>query len=219
MSRWSNWSRGTEPSRFLSDFLKEGPVDQGRSANPTGNGSLSPADRAKQLGLQSNGKGGYVDPNTGQVVARTVNNELVFYSSAPGGGAVSDGSGGSAAANPSTAWQDPITGLMTTPPSKPESPNELAAVPDPVPAQAPAGYNAFILKRKRNFAETTRPVNNRRPCPQHLQNPTQTQKCQLDKRHKTPVCQPCLWNNINQVIFSREWPTLQPVKPMRQGCP
>ena len=68
-----------------------------------------------------------------------------------GGGAVSDGSGGSAAANPSTSWQDPITGLMTTPPSKPESPNELAAVPDPVPAQAPAGYNAFILKRKQEL--------------------------------------------------------------------
>lgn len=133
---------------MLSDFLKEGPVDQSRSANPTGNGQLSPADRARQLGLQSNGKGGYIDPNTGQVVARTVNNELVFYSSAPGGGAVSDGSGGSAVANPSTAWQDPISGLMTTPPGQPESPNELAAVPDPVPAQAPAGYNAFINQKK-----------------------------------------------------------------------
>lgn len=133
---------------MISDFLKEGPVDQSRSANPTGNGELAPADRARQLGLQSNGKGGYIDPNTGQVVARTVNNELVFYSSAPGGGAVSDGSGGSAVANPSTSWQDPISGLMTTPPGQPESPNELAAVPDPVPAQAPAGYNAFINQKK-----------------------------------------------------------------------
>ena len=133
---------------MISDFLKEGPVDQSRSANPTGNGQLAPADRARQLGLQSNGKGGYIDPNTGQVVARTVNNELVFYSSAPGGGAVSDGSGGSAVANPSTSWQDPISGLMTTPPGQPESPNELAAVPDPVPAQAPAGYNAFINQKK-----------------------------------------------------------------------
>ena len=62
---------------MLSDFLKEGPVDQARSANPTGNGQLDPATRAKQLGLQSNGKGGYVDPQTGQIVARTVNNELV----------------------------------------------------------------------------------------------------------------------------------------------
>ena len=133
---------------MLSDFLKEGPVDATRSSNPTGTGQLGPAERANQLGLQSNGKGGYIDPQTGQIVARTVNNELVFYSAAPGGGAVSDGSGGSAMANPSTAWQDPISGLMTTPPGQPESPNELAAVPDPVPAQAPAGYNAFINQRK-----------------------------------------------------------------------
>lgn len=151
MSRWTNWSRGSKPVKMFGDFLNEGPVDQGRTSNPTGTGQLKPADRARQLGLQSDGKGGYLDPQTGQIVARTVNNELVFYSSAPGGGAVSDGSGGSAAANPSTSWQDPITGLMTTPPSQPESPNEIAAVPDPVPAQAPAGYNAFILKRKQEL--------------------------------------------------------------------
>ena len=154
MSRWSNWSRGSKPLRMLSDFLAEGPVDPGRSANPTGSGSLSPAERAKQLGLQSNGKGGYIDPKTGQVVARTINNELVFYSSAPGGGAVSDGSGGSAMANPSTAWQDPITGLMITPPSKAETPNEIAAIPDPVPAQAPAGYNQFIQQQKHDTYRT-----------------------------------------------------------------
>ena len=40
--------------------------------------ALGPAERARQLGLQSNGKGGYIDPGTGQVVARTVNNELVL---------------------------------------------------------------------------------------------------------------------------------------------
>ena len=170
MSRWSNWSRGSKPPRMLSDFLAEGPVDSGRSANPTGSGSLSPAERAKQLGLQSNGKGGYIDPKTGQVVARTINNELVFYSSAPGGGAVSDGSGGSAMANPSTAWQDPITGLMITPPSKAETPNEIAAIPDPVPAQAPAGYNQFIQQQKhdtyRDDAEARAQQEMQPPAPQ-----------------------------------------------------
>ena len=151
MSRWANWSRGTNPVKMFGDFLKEGPVDAPRTGNPTGNPTLSPAERARQLGLQSNGKGGYIDPNTGQIVARTVNNELVFYSSAPGGGAVSDGSGGQAAANPTSAWQDPISGLMITPPGQPESPGEIAAVPDPVPAQAPAGYNEFITKKKQEL--------------------------------------------------------------------
>ena len=151
MSRWSNWSRGSKPPKMLSDFLKEGPIDPARTGNPTGTGQLSPADRAKQLGLQSNGKGGYIDPKSGQVVARTINNELVFYSSAPGGGAVSDGSGGAAMARPSSAWQDPITGLMVTPPGKPETPNEISAIPDPVPAQAPAGYNNFVHQKKQDL--------------------------------------------------------------------
>ena len=85
MSRWANWSRGRNPVKMFGDFLKEGPVDNLRTGNPTGNPTLSPAERARQLGLQSNGKGGYIDPNTGQIVARTVNNELVFYSAGPTG--------------------------------------------------------------------------------------------------------------------------------------
>jgi hypothetical protein len=149
MSRWATgWSRGSKPNKMFSDFLNEGPVDPVRTGNPTGSGALSPGERAKQLGLQSNGKGGYIDPKTGQVVARTINNELVFYSAGPGGGAVSDGSGGAAMARPSSSWQDPITGLMVTPPSQAETPNEIAAIPDPVPSQAPAGYNQFIQQRK-----------------------------------------------------------------------
>ena len=39
---------------------------------------------------------------------------------------------------------------MTTPPGQPESPNELAAVPDPVPGSSNSGigYNAFINQKK-----------------------------------------------------------------------
>lgn len=119
------------------------------TGNPTPAASaMKPADRAASMGLQSNGKGGYVDPNTGQTVARTVNNELVFYDQGPGGGAVSDGAGGQALAQDTPSWQDPVTGLVITPPAKPESPQELAAIPDPVPAQSPHGYNQFIMQRK-----------------------------------------------------------------------
>ena len=119
------------------------------SGNPTPAGSgQKPADRARSMGLQSNGRGGYVDPQTGQVVARTVNNELVFYDQRPGGGAVSDGAGGQAMAQDTPSWQDPVTGMVVTPPAQPESPQEIAAIPDPIPAQAPNGYNQFIQQKK-----------------------------------------------------------------------
>ena len=121
-------------------------VDQG---NPTpAGGAMKPADRARSMGLQSNGKGGYIDPKTGQVAARTVNNELVFYDGGPGGGAVSDGAGGQNIATAQPSWQDPETGLIVVPPAKPETPQELAAIPDPVPAQSPQSFNSFIQQKK-----------------------------------------------------------------------
>lgn len=120
------------------------------TGNPTGGGYMGPADRARQMGLQSDGSGGYVDPSTGQVVARTVNNELVFYS--PQGGAVSDGAGGEQLTQQSPSWVDPVTGELMVPPAQPESPEEKMAVPAPVPALAPASYNMFMnIKRKRMY--------------------------------------------------------------------
>lgn len=119
------------------------------TGNPTNAASgMKPADRARSMGLQSNGRGGYVDPQTGQTVARTVNNELVFYDQRPGGGAVSDGAGGQKIAQDTPSWQDPVTGLVVTPPAKPESAQEIAAIPDPIPAQSPSGYNKFIQQKK-----------------------------------------------------------------------
>jgi hypothetical protein len=70
---------------------------------------MTPADKARSMGLASNGSGGYVDQE-GNVIARTVNNELVFYDSRAGGGAVSDGSGGAMLTQSSPSWVDPVTG-------------------------------------------------------------------------------------------------------------
>ena len=150
MSRWSTWSRGLEDKpRFLSNFVKE--------ALDTGNPSVgsSPAERARQLGLQSDGSGGYIDPETGQKVAATVNGELVFYDNrGQGGGAVSDGSGGKDLVNAQPTWSDPATGMAITPPSRPESPEEQMAVPDSIPAAAPAGYDSFMnQQRMRAYAQ------------------------------------------------------------------
>jgi hypothetical protein len=83
---------------------------------------------AQRMGLQSDGSGGYIDPNTGEVVARTVNNELVFYD--PMGGAISAQSDGAQLTQAQPSWRDPVTGELTVPPGQPESPEEIAAIPD-----------------------------------------------------------------------------------------
>ena len=117
------------------------------TGNPTNPASgMTPASKAKSMGLQSNGSGGYIDPSSGQVVAKTVNNELVFYDAQ--GGAISDGSGGEQLTQSAPSWVDPVSGLIIVPPAQPESPEELAAVPDSTPAQAPMGLDAFFNKKK-----------------------------------------------------------------------
>ena len=79
MSRWERWTTKPNDGLSLDKFLTE---------------QETPAQMAQRMGLQSDGSGGYVDPSTGQVVARTVNNELVFYD--PMGGAISAQSDGAA---------------------------------------------------------------------------------------------------------------------------
>ena len=120
-------------------------VDMG---NPTSTASgQTPADKARSMGLVSDGSGSYKD-TAGNTIARTVNNELVFYDSRAGGGAVSDGSGGAQITQSSPSWVDPVTGLIVVPPAQPESPEEINAVPDATPATAPAGYDAFVNKEE-----------------------------------------------------------------------
>ena len=132
MSRWERWTTKSKTGNSFDTFLAE---------------QETPAQMAQRMGLQSDGSGGYIDPSTGQVVARTVNNELVFYD--PMGGAISAQSDGAELTQAQPSWRDPVTGEITVPPGQPESPEEIAAIPDPVPAQAPAGYNAFMNAAKR----------------------------------------------------------------------
>ena len=131
-------------------FLAEGPMAPSEQGNPTpgGLGGQTPAEKAKQLGLRSNRHGSWLD-SEGNIVARTVNGELVFYE--PGGGAVSDSGGGSDLAMAKPTWTDPVSGMAMTPPSKPETPEEIAAVPAATPAQAPAGYERFMQQRKEDL--------------------------------------------------------------------
>ena len=112
--------------------------------NPAITAGQKPAERARTMGLQSNGKGGYVD-DSGQVAARTVNGELVFYDDK--GGAVTDGAGGQALTQSSPSWVDPDSGLILVPPAQPETPEEKASTPDPLPATPPMGFDLFITQK------------------------------------------------------------------------
>ena len=155
MSRWSVWSRGQQNKPTMFAQLKE------TMATAAGNPSaaMGPAERAKQLGLQSDGSGNYIDPKTGQTVAKTVNGELVFYdNNRATGGAISDSSNGAELTQAAPSWSDPKTGMIMVPPSRPESEEEIGAVPDPVPAQAPHGYNSFMNTMKMQAYEN--PTNN-----------------------------------------------------------
>ncbi len=152
---WKDPNTGQVVARTVGNELRiydkqQAPAHQG---NPTGAASgMDPADRARQMGLQSNGSGGYVD-DAGNIAARTVNGELVFYDDGASGGAISDGSGGAALSQQAPSWVDPATGLLVVPPSAPETPEEIAAVPDPIPAQMPAGFAKFIVRAKKETYE------------------------------------------------------------------
>ena len=134
MSRFERWNVKPNQGLSLKKFITE---------------QESPAEMARRMGLQSDGSGGYVDPSTGQVVARTVNNELVFYD--PQGGAISAQSDGAQLTQAQPSWRDPVTGELTVPPGQAESPEEIRAIPDPIPALAPPGYNAFMNKKKKEM--------------------------------------------------------------------
>ena len=149
-SRWSKWSSGSQEQKLgFSKFFKEAQEQPG--GNPTGTGLETPAQKAKRLGLVSDGHGAYSDPNTGQVVAKTVNGELVFYDQGATGGATSDGEGGdySPAGGAAPTYRDPETGMVVVPPATPKSPEEQAQVPDPTPASAPASFEKFMDKKSK----------------------------------------------------------------------
>ena len=153
-SRWAHWSRGTQDKKTFDNLFE---------ANPTGTGIQSPGDKAAAMGLVSDGKGGYRDKESGQLVARTVNNELVFYDPGPTGGVVADGNGGAYVTQAQPSWRDPRTGMAMTPPHKPESPAEIAAVPYPTPATAPMGFNAFMKKKSKDAYNMQNPMPMRQP--------------------------------------------------------
>ena len=135
----------------FSNFINE--AQEALGSNPTGPGGVeTPAQKAARLGLVSDGHGSFSD-NTGKIVARTINGELVFYDGGAGGGATSDSEGGEEAVadeqqSATPTYTDPDTGMVIVPPAAPDTAEAEAAVPDPVPATAPQGYQDAIDAKK-----------------------------------------------------------------------
>jgi hypothetical protein len=124
-------------------FISEG------EGNPTPGGpQQTPDQKAKQMGLQSDGHGGYIDAN-GQLVARTVNGELVFLDAK--GGVTDDSSTSAEKQLPSHT--DPNSGIVIIPPHKPETEEDEANIEQPTPFKPPLGYDEFIKKFKRQKEE------------------------------------------------------------------
>jgi hypothetical protein len=138
------WVAGPDGSNLTNEETMNEATTTG---NPTGTGLQSPQEKAKAMGLQSDGHGGYRDSKTGQLVARTVNGELAFYDSGPSGGIVADGNGGAYVTQAQPSWRDPRSGMAMTPPATAETPQEQSSVPPPVPATPPLGFNAFMKKK------------------------------------------------------------------------
>lgn len=124
-------------------FISEG------EGNPTPGGpQQTPEQKAKQMGLQSDGHGGYVDAN-GQLAAKTVNGELVFLDAK--GGVTDDSSTSAEKQLPS--YTDSNTGIVVVPPHKPETAEDEANIEQPTPFKPPLGYDEFIKKFKRQKEE------------------------------------------------------------------
>ncbi len=162
--------------------------------NPAITAGQTPAERARTMGLQSNGKGGYVD-DSGQVAARTVNGELVFYDDK--GGAISDGAGGQALTQSSPSWVDPDSGLILVPPAQPETPEEKASTPDPLPATPPMGFDLFITQKHKKAKADAKA---QREAEAEIQ---QQEQALADKYAQTPGMQP-VYDRAMQVIDMAE---------------
>ena len=151
-SRWSNWSQGTDKPRlsfgmFIEDVDTDPKASGAINTNPTGPGSNeTPAQKAKRLGLVSDGHGAYSDPQTGEIKARTVNGELVFMDA---NGATTDGENGLDTQGPTTSptIRDE-SGMVVVPSAQPKTPEDAANVPSPIPAQSPGGFTKFIRGKK-----------------------------------------------------------------------
>ena len=110
------------------------------TSNPGNVGDMSNGEKLKQQGFQHISFGNYIR-NDG-MRARVLNGEIIYYS--PGGEVSQEDGGGLQMIGAKPTWKRSTDGQAMTPPAQPETPDEIAAVPDPVPATPPMSYDRMM---------------------------------------------------------------------------
>ena len=123
-------------------FLKEEPAARSALGQPSpGNqGPMSNSEKLKMQGFQHMGFNNY-RRNDG-TSAKIIRGEIIYYN--VNGEVSAEDGGGLSVMGAKPTWTRPSDGQSMTPPAQPETPDEIASVPDPVPAQPPMGYDKFM---------------------------------------------------------------------------
>lgn len=125
---------------FLSEDGEPAPRSALGQPTPGNQGNMSNGEKLAMQGFQHVGFNNY-RRNDG-TSAKIIGGEIIYYNANQ---EVSTESGGGLqimGAKPT--WKRPDDGQSMTPPAQPETPDEIAAVPDPIPATAPMGYDKFM---------------------------------------------------------------------------
>ena len=129
---------------FLNEDEGGGGAPAPRSAmgqpSPGNQGEMSNGEKLKMQGFEHQGFGHYLR-NDG-MRARILNGEIIYYD--PNGQVSQEDGGGLQMLGAKPTWKRQSDGQSMTPPAQPETPDEIAAVPDPIPAQPPMGYDKFM---------------------------------------------------------------------------
>ena len=122
--------------------LEEEPAPRSEMGQPSpGNQSgMTNSDKLKQQGFQHQGFNNYVRGDG--TSAKIIRGEIIYYNM--NGEVSSEDGGGLSVMGAKPTWTRPDDGQSMTPPAQPETPDEIASVPDPVPAQPPMGYDKFM---------------------------------------------------------------------------
>ena len=108
--------------------------------SPGNQGGMSNSEKLKSQGFEHLGFNNYRrDDGTS---AKIIGGEIIYYNA--NGEVSAEDSGGLSVMGAKPTWSRPSDGQSMTPPAQPETPDEIASVPDPIPGQAPMGYDKFM---------------------------------------------------------------------------
>ena len=145
-----DYRKNAEAARNETDMQQEetlveepsGRADMGGTA-PGNPGPVSNSEKLVQQGFQHRGFNNYSRQDG--MSAKIIRGEIVYYSA--NGEVSTEDSGGLGNIGNKPTWTRSVDGQSMTPPAQPETPDEIASVPDPVPATPPMGYDKFMNKK------------------------------------------------------------------------